>query len=437
MKTFTKIATFALSACMVFGFAACNSGNTDGPDESNKGPNEGSQDAGEVVVWGGAEDQTLLKQIVEEFKTANPDVKETIRVEIQDAWDAQSVVSKDPEKAADVILIPHDQIGIMAKSGLLGEIRDGTAATFATDIRTNNDPKTVQQATYDGKLYGFPLTMDTYIEYYTTNIFPESIEDSILGSVDDMLAAPMGNIPGSKEKATAFGFNIGDGFYLNMGFAAVGCTLFGKNGDDVNACNWNNANGLKFMQYAAKNFRQSGGIFKSDDAKNLATAVLNNRLGACISGAWEMQDTFKNAPNIKYRTLPSITIDGEQKPLIGFSNSKQYVVNNMSKHKGTAIRLAAYITSEKNQLRYAEDRGYYPSNLAAQQNTAVKDDPFFKVIRAQLDLSVAVPSIPEISRYWEAAKSMGTSIWNGSLKSDDAALQASLDEFVGIIKDTK
>ena len=419
MKKITKIATLALCACLSMGaLAGCGGGE-------------------KVVVWGGAEDQALLKQIVEEFKAANPDVKETIKVEIQDAWDAQSVVAKDPEKAADVVLIPHDQVGIMAKAGLLSEIRDGTSATFATDIRTNNDSATVQQATYDGKLYGFPLTMDTYIMYYTTDLFPDAPGmDAFLSSVDQMLGADMPNIPGSKEKATAFGFRIEDGFYLNMGFFAMGCTLYGENGDDVDACNWNNENGLKFMQYAAENFRQSGKKFKSDDAKNLATAVLNNRLGACISGGWEMQDTFKGATNIKYRTLPSITIDGEEKPLIAFSNSKQYIVNNMSTHKGTAMRLAAFITNETNQLRYAADRGYYPSNKAAQDNTAVKDDPFFKVIRAQLEISKPVPVIPEISRYWEAAKTLGSSIYNGSLNDDSESLQKALDKFVDDLHST-
>ncbi len=420
MKTFAKITTLALCACLSLGvLAGC-----------------GEDPAGEVVIWGGAEDQTLLTQLVKEFKKQNPDIKDNIIIRVQDPWNAQSIVANDPEAAADVILCQNDHIGIMAKSGLLAEIRDGTAATFASDIKNNNDPATVQQVTYNGKLYGFPLTMDTYIEYYTTNIFPESLENTLLGSVDAMLAANMPNIGTSSEKAAAFGFNIGDGFYFNMGFFAVGCTLYGENGTDINACNWNNADGMKFMQYAAKNFRQSGGKFKSDDAKNLATAVLNNRLGACISGAWEMKDTFKNATNIKYRTLPTITIDGQEKPLVSFSNSKVYVVNNKSEHKATASRLAAFITSEQSQLRYASERGYYPSNKNAQQNAAVKDDPFFKVIREQLDLSVPVPVIPEISRYWEAAKAVGSSIYNGSLAGDTASLQAALDTFIGDLHST-
>ncbi len=421
MKSFAKITALSLCGLFAFGLAACG---------------DDAGDAGEVVVWGGAEDQTLLTSLVGEFKAANPDVKESIRVEIQDPWNAQSVVAKDPETAADVILCQNDHIGIMAKAGLLAEIRDGTAATFATDIKTNNDAATVQQVTYNGALYGFPLTMDTYIMYYTTNIFPESLENTLLSSVDQMLAANMPNIAGSTEKAAAFGFNIGDGFYLNMGFFAVGCTLFGEDGTDVNACNWNNADGMKFMQYAAKNFRQSGGKFKSDDAKNLATAVLNNRLGACISGAWEMKDTFKGAKNIKYRTLPTITVGGQERPLVSFSNSKVYVVNNKSEHKATASRLAAFITSEQNQLRYASERGYYPSNKNAQNNSAVKDDPFFKIIREQLDKSVPVPVIPEISRYWEAAKAVGSSIYNGSLAGDDASLQKSLNDFIGNLQST-
>ncbi len=422
MKQGIRLAASALTACMV-SVVMCGCG----------GAAAGSG-SGEVVVWGGAEDQTLLKEIVAEFKAKNSDVGETIRVEVQDAWDAQSVVSKDPEAAADVILIPHDQVGLMAKAGLLSEIRDGTSARFASDIRANNDAATVQQATYEGKLYGFPLTMDTYIEYYTTGIFREELEGSFLSSVDAMLGAEMPNIPGSKERATAFGFNIGDGFYFNMGFFAMGCTLFGEEGNDVNACNWNNEEGMKYMRYAAMNFRQSGGKFKSDDAKNLATAVLNNRLGACISGGWEMQDTFKGAENIRYRTLPSIEIEGKEYKLKAFSNSKQYVINSRSEHKGTASRLAAYITSEANQLRYAAERGYYPSNKAAQGNEAVAGDPFFKVIREQLDQSVPVPVIPEISRYWEAAKKVGSSIYNGALGSGEAELQAAIDELVETVR---
>ena len=418
MKKGKIVAALALCACMTLGFAACGESNNT------------------VTIWGAEEEQALLTEIVKEFKEQNPDVKEDIKVEVQSVWNAQSVVAMDADKAADVIMIPHDQVGIMAKSGLLGEIQDGTAATFATDIRTNNAPAVVQQATYDGKLYGFPLTMDTYILYYTTGIFPESLENTFLGSVDQMLAADMPKIPGSSEKATAFGFNINDGFYLNMGFFAMDCTLYGESGTDINACNWNNANGLKFMQYAAKSFRQSGGKFKADDAKNLATAVLNNRLGACISGGWEMYDTFNGAQNIRYRTLPSITIDGQQRELKSFSNSKLYVINNKSKHKATASRLAAFVTSEANQLRYAQERGYYPSNLNAQSNAAVANNDFFKVIRAQLDKSIPVPVIPEISRYWEAAKSLGSSLYNGSLKGDDASLQAALDKFISDLHST-
>ncbi len=440
MKKIIKFSALALCGCMAFGLAACGE---QGGGEGGSG-NDKPQDAGEVVIWGAEEEQELLRELIAEFKAANPDVQEEIRPEVQSVWNAQSIVATDAEAAADVIMIPHDQLGIMAKQGLLGEIRDGTAATFATDIRTNNDPKTVQQATYDGRLYGFPLTMDTYIEYYTTDIFPESLEDTLLASVDDMLAAKMPNIPGSKEQATAFGYNIQDGFYLNAGFFAMGCTLYGENGDDVNACNWNNADGVAFVKYAVENFSQSGGKFKVDDAKNLATAVLNNRLGACISGGWEMQDTFKNAKNIRYRTLPSITVNNVKRPLVSFSNSKLYVINNSSKHKATASRLAAFITSEQNQLRYATERGYYPSNLNAQQNAAVKDDPFFKVIKEQLSLSVPVPVIPEISRYWEPAKSLGASIWNGSLKENaekkgislEEAIKAALDGFVGDLKST-
>ena len=92
--------------------------------------------------------------------------------------------------------------------------------------------------------------------------------------------------------------------------------------------------------------------------------------------------------------------------------------------------------SINNTRRRAAERGYYPANLNAQNNAAVKDDPFFQVIKAQLELSVPVPVIPEISRYWEAAKSLGSSVYNGSLAGTDDALQAALNKFVDDLHST-
>ena len=114
MKKFTSfIACLTLTLSAAIGLTACG----------------GSKDT--VVIWAAEEEKTLMEALVSEFKAENPDVKENIEVVVQSVWNAQSVVAKDPEAAADVIMIPHDQVGIMAKQGLLSEIRDGTSAAFA------------------------------------------------------------------------------------------------------------------------------------------------------------------------------------------------------------------------------------------------------------------------------------------------------------------
>ena len=61
MKSFAKITALMMCGLFAFGLAACDSSSDD---------NTGGGDAGEVVVWGGAEDQTLLASLVEEFKAA-------------------------------------------------------------------------------------------------------------------------------------------------------------------------------------------------------------------------------------------------------------------------------------------------------------------------------------------------------------------------------
>ena len=101
MKRRTHIVIAAvLSLCLCAGFAGCKGGEKD-----------------TVVIWCGETEKSLVETLAAEFKAANTDVAENIRVEVQDSWNAQSVVAKDPEAAADVFLIPHDQVGIMAKAG--------------------------------------------------------------------------------------------------------------------------------------------------------------------------------------------------------------------------------------------------------------------------------------------------------------------------------
>ena len=66
---------------------------------------------------------------------------------------AQENVKKDPEKAADVFSLPHDQLGQLVESGVIQEIPDD----YAKEISEQATEQAIAGAHYNGKTYAFPF----------------------------------------------------------------------------------------------------------------------------------------------------------------------------------------------------------------------------------------------------------------------------------------
>lgn len=399
----------------------------------------GCGDEEKFVIWGAAEDKPVIEAMIKDFKAANSDVKIKMVFEEQGPMDVQSVISRDPDAGADLFMMPNDQLGILTSMKLLTPIRDTETNKLATQIKESCAPTAVDAVTVNNELYGFPLNMDTYFMYYKKSLM-DGYEDK-LAKLEDLLALQQIPVPGTTigEKVINFGFNIGDGFYLNMPFFANGCTLFGEDGTDPTKCDWDNAQGLEAANYMIANFTKSKKSFYSSDAKALCELLTKDKMYACISGTWEWSDTFKGYEDkIGFRTLPTINIGGEDKPLVSFANVKLYAVNNRSKYLDIAMRMGAYVTSEESQKTWFDKRFFYPANLnaadyatTAPENATpaqIKNAELMAVLKAQLVNSVSAPKIQQVKEYWEPAKAFGNGIFNGEITS--ANVQAKLIQLV-------
>ena len=59
----------------------------------------------------------VFKKVVADFEKENPDIK--VNLTAGNSADAKKDIAKDPKAAADVFMMPHDQIGQMAEAGLI------------------------------------------------------------------------------------------------------------------------------------------------------------------------------------------------------------------------------------------------------------------------------------------------------------------------------
>ena len=75
---------------------------------------------------------------------------------------AQENVKKDPEKAADVFSLPHDQLGQLVESGVIQVIPDD----YAKEISEQATEQAIAGAQYNGKTYAFPFGIESQVLFY-------------------------------------------------------------------------------------------------------------------------------------------------------------------------------------------------------------------------------------------------------------------------------
>jgi len=120
----------------------------------------GTEMKGDINVWIDTEHISTIKKQVKKFEKANPKIHVTVKS--GSSADAMKDVSKDPSKAADVFMMPHDQIGQMSEAGLLYPIGKKDVATMKKD----NIQSAIDGVTYKGKVYGFPYGIESQVLYY-------------------------------------------------------------------------------------------------------------------------------------------------------------------------------------------------------------------------------------------------------------------------------
>lgn len=102
-------------------------------------------------------------------------------------------------------------------------------------------------------------------------------------------------------------------------------------------------------------------------------------------------------------------------------------VNPHSQNTGWAMLLAEFLANEQSQVARYKARSLPPCNIAAADDPAVASDKGVTGLAAQspyAQLQFAG------GKYWDPVKSFGEQIAQGTIKNDDASVQAALDSLV-------
>ena len=366
-----------------------------------------------LTVWGAAEDEELLRRIIDGFlEEYRGQAEFQITYSPQGEGNCTVALMADLENSADVFAFADDQLNTLVAAGALEPVENLEL------VRETNLPETVLAASINDTLYALPLTADNgYFLYYNKKYFSE--QDIM--SLDRMLDI-------AAENGKKVSMEWSSGWYVYSLFGGAGLTV-GLNDDGItNHCNWNSEEGnITGADVGRAMLGMAGPAgFVSIDNEGFLEGVENGTIIAGVNGVWNAVPVEEIwGSDFGAAKLPSYNCAGQQVQMASFSGYKLLGVNAYSKHREWAVKLAEWIANEENQKLRFELRGQGPSNIRVASSEEVQNSPAIAALLKQSEFSC-----PQRigGNFWEPVIAFTAAILEGTVTEEN--LQDQLDTMV-------
>lgn len=408
-----KALAMLLSLTVAASLTACGSNNNASSNDVQtsqeaQGDATGEKETVTLTVWGAEEDQTMLQEMIDEFKVTYADTADwNISLGVESESSAKDTILTDIEAAADVFAFADDQLNVLVDAGALQPIEMNTDAVI--EACGGAESGAVQAASKDGKLYAYPMTADNgYFMFYNSEYFTE---DDVK-TLDKML-----EIAESNGKHVSM--KMDDGWYLYSFFKGAGLDLTLNEDGKTNSCNWNATDtaitGVQVTEALLNISANPGYISCTDEA--FVTGVKDGSIIAGVNGTWNASVAEEAwGENYAAVKLPTYTCNNEQVQMSSFAGYKLIGVNAYSEFPGYAMMLGEFLTNYDNQVKRFEQRGLGPANIEAAASEAVKASPAIAALSEQSQFAT-VQRVGD--KYWSPAETYGAIIIAGNDKGED------------------
>ncbi len=406
-KSFSLFLTLALSVSF---FSGCGGGSASNDttqktsSESTTAASTTSQDTTEassssdkieLVVWESKSGpDSFIEQAGKKFTEQNPNITiKFVNVELGDS-SGQIALDGPAGVGPDLFAAPHDKLGELVSGGHI-------LTTANSDKVSKEVLNTCATAlTYDGKMYGYPISAETYSLFYNKALIKEEDVPKTWDKVKDFC-----NTFNSGDKH-GFMMDVGNAYYSIIFTTNKDNRLFGATGTDTSNTNINSPASVEGMKYF-----QSLRDILNVPAADLTTSVTDGAFSSgnvamYITGPWNIKNFTDAGLDFGVTTLPSLP--GNDNPVASFSGTRAMFISAYSKHPEEAAKFGEFLlTPEMQKLRF-DITGSLPS-IDVQV-----ESPYIAGFTKQLQYSFPMPSIPQMGKYWDAMGAASANIWNGA-----------------------
>lgn len=374
--TSVLIAAFVLSACGGGGTPAAT------------GPTE-------ITVWhgyhaGGSEEATI-NQIVNDYQTANPNVKVTVLEvpfdQLFNKYETDTAAGGGP----DMFTAPNDNLGSEVRSGVIAPIDDLVKGKLDGYTEAG-----ISGVTVDGKIYAVPGIAKAVGLYYNKSTVPTPPANT-----DELLDL----VKSGKKLGIATGGYFIWGFWSGFG---------GKIMDDTGKCVADQGGIVDAYQFF-KDLADAGATFYNAEG-DMDTAFRQGEVDMAIVGPWVLGDFEKDlGDNLGVAPLPTGPA-GPSMPMMGIDG---WYINPNSKNQQAAVDFALFAFNKDNLTLYANNAGDPPA-----RTDVTPTDPLVKAFADVAAGGFPRPQSKEFGNYWGPFGDALTAVISGTATPADAVKTA-------------
>lgn len=350
-----------------------------------------------LTVWESLQGpDEFIRQAGDAYSKSHPNVEiKFVNVELGDAA-GQIALDGPAGVGPDIFAAPHDKLGELVNGGHILPTVNADAVKQAVLGACS------QALTYDGKMYGYPISAETYALFYNKDLISES---DVPKTWDD-LAKWTKAFNAKNSGKRGFVMDVGNGYYTILFTTAGGNRLFGTSGTDTSSSYLNTANAVNGMKLF-QSLKDVLNVPAADlDTGNCDAAFQGGNAAMHITGPWNIEN-FKDA-GLNFGVAPLPALPGDKNPASSFSGTRAMFVSAYSDYPAEAADFAQFLISASMQQLRFDLTGAMPSI-----DTPVSN-PYIGGFLKQLDYAFPMPSIPEMAKFWETMGNTSKNIWDGA-----------------------
>ncbi|PKH09338.1 maltose/maltodextrin ABC transporter substrate-binding protein MalE [Moritella sp. Urea-trap-13] len=338
---------------------------------------------GEILIWiNGDKSYEGLAEIGRQFE-ADTGVK--VNVQHPDSLEAKYQQVAATGGGPDIIFWAHDRFGGYAKTGVLAEINPGK------EFKNKLVDFSWDAVTYEGKLVGYPVAIETPSLIYNKDLLPEPPRTwEEVAAIDKKMRS---------EGKKAIMWDVKNAYFTWPLISANGGYAFKKtdSGFDGKQIGVNSKAGIEGLQFLVDLVKND--VISPDMDYAVSEGEFNRgRVAMTINGPWSWANIEKSKINYGVAVLPTLK-GGASNPFVGVLSAG---INAASPNKDLSVEfLENYVITDNGLKTMNDDKPLGAVTLKSFQQVLAKDSRIAATM-INAENGEIMPNIPEMTAYWFA-----------------------------------